>query len=206
MGTRRRRQRQERLWISHNELANGPAHPFYKRVNELLEAERFDEFAEKECAIFYAENNGRPSLTPGIYFRLLLVGYFEGIDSERGIAWRAADSIGLRKFLGVGLDEQTPDHSTISRTRRLIRCGDASQGFLLDLGTAERSGAGEGQDRGIDATTLEANAAMRSIVRRDNGESYEEFLKGLARNPESKRRRVNIWRGLDRTRKNKASQ
>jgi len=115
---------------------------------KLLEAERFDEFAEKECARFYAENNGRPSLTPGIYFRLLLVGYFEGIDSERGIAWRAADSIGLRKFLGVGLDEQTPDHSTISRTRRLIGCGDASQGFLLDFGTAERSGAGEGQDRG----------------------------------------------------------
>ena len=120
MGTRRRRQRQERLWISHHELANGPAHPFYKRVNELLETERFDEFVEKECARFYAENNGRPSLTPGIYFRLLLVGYFEGIDSERGIAWRAADSMGLRKFLGVGLDEQTPDHSTISRTRRLI--------------------------------------------------------------------------------------
>ena len=120
MGTRRRRRRQERLWISHNELAKGPAHPFYKHVNELLEAEGFDEFAEKECAKFYAENNGRPSLTPGMYFRLLLVGYFEGIDSERGIAWRAADSIGLRKFLGVGLDEQTPDHSTISRTRRLI--------------------------------------------------------------------------------------
>ena len=92
----------------------------FTRVNELLESKQFDEFAEKECARFYAENNGRPSVTPGIYFRLLLVGYFEGIDSERGIAWRAADSIGLRKFLGVGLDEQTPDHSTISRTRRLI--------------------------------------------------------------------------------------
>jgi Transposase domain (DUF772) len=120
MGTRRRRQRQEQLWISHDELAKGPGHPFYKRVNELLEMKQFDEFAEKECARFYAENNGRPSVTPGIYFRLLLVGHFEGIDSERGIAWRAADSVGLRKFLGVGLDEQTPDHSTISRTRRLI--------------------------------------------------------------------------------------
>ena len=113
MGTRRRRQRQERLWISHQELAKGPGHPFYKRVNELLETKRFDEFAEKQCARFYAENNGRPSLTPGIYFRLLLVGYFEGIDSERGIAWRAADSFGLRQFLGIALDEDTPDHSTI---------------------------------------------------------------------------------------------
>src|ERR1039457_6390914 len=92
MGTRRRRQRQERLWISHNELAKGPGHPFYQRVNELLEDGKFDAFAEKECAKFYAANNGRPSLVPGIYFRLLLIGYFEGVDSERGIAWRAADS------------------------------------------------------------------------------------------------------------------
>src|ERR1700721_3124286 len=120
MGTRRRRQRQERLWISHQELAKGPGHPFYKRVNELLETERFDEFAEKECARFYAENNGRPSLTPGIYFRLLLVGYFEGIDSERGIAWRASDSLSIRSFVRVALDESVPDHSTISRTRRLL--------------------------------------------------------------------------------------
>jgi len=87
MGTRRRRQRQERMWIAQQELAKGPAHPFYQRVNELLEEKKFDEFAEKECAKFYAEKMGRPSLTPGIYFRLLLVGYFEGIDSERGIAW-----------------------------------------------------------------------------------------------------------------------
>jgi len=120
MGTKRRRQRQEQMWIAHQELAKGPAHPFYQRVNELLEEKKFDEFAEKECAKFYAEKMGRPSLAPGIYFRLLLVGYFEGIDSERGIAWRAADSLGLRKFLRISLDEQTPDHSTISRTRRLI--------------------------------------------------------------------------------------
>src|SRR6202049_5007441 len=119
MGTRRRRQRQGRLWISHSERAKGPGHPFYERVNELLETERFDEFAEKECARFYAENNGRPSLPPVCYFWLLLVGYFEGIDSERGIAWRAADSFGLRQFLGIAIDEPTPDHSTISRTRRL---------------------------------------------------------------------------------------
>jgi transposase len=120
MGTRQHRQRQEDLWITHNELVQGPAHPFYQRLNELLESKKFDEFVEKECAGFYADYNGRPSLTPGIYFRLLLLGYFEGIDSERGIAWRAADSLGLRRFLGIGLDESTPDHSTISRTRRLI--------------------------------------------------------------------------------------
>src|ERR1035437_6673515 len=120
MGTRRRRQRQEGLWISHNDLAKGPAHPFYQRVKKLLEEEKFDAFAEKEGAKFYAANNGRPSLVPGIYFRLLLVGYFEGIDSERGIAWRAADSFGLRQFGGIGLDEPPRDPPTISRTRRLI--------------------------------------------------------------------------------------
>src|ERR1700676_3200585 len=179
MGTRRRRQRQERLWISHQELAKGPAHPFYKCVNELLETEGFDEFAEKECAKFYAANNGRPSLVPGIYFRLLLVGYFEGIDSERGIAWRAADSFGLRQFLGIGLDEPTPDHSTISRTRRLIDVETHRKVFFWVLERLRDQGGVKGKTVGIDATTLEANAAMRSIVRRDNGESYEEFLKGL---------------------------
>ena len=205
MGTRRRRQRQERLWISHNELANGPAHPFYKRVNELLETQRFDEFAEKECARFYAENNGRPSLPPGIYFRLLLVGYFEGIDSERGIAWRSADSIGLRKFLGVGLDEQTPDHSTISRTRRLIDVETHRKVFFWILELLRDKGLVRGKTVGIDATTLEANAAMRSIVRRDNGESYEEFLKGLAKESGIATPTREDLARFDRKRKNKAS-
>jgi len=205
MGTRRRRQRQERLWIGHNELVNGPAHPFYKRVNELLESKGFDEFAEKECARFYAENNGRPSVTPGIYFRLMLVGYFEGIDSERGMAWRAADSIGLRKFLGMGLDEQTPDHSTISRTRRLIDVETHHKVFFWILELLRDQGLLKGKTVGIDATTLEANAAMRSIVRRDNGESYEEFLKGLAKESGIETPTREDLARLDRTRKNKAS-
>ena len=205
MGTRRRRQRQERLWISHQELAKGPGHPFYKRVNELLEMERFDEFAEKECAGFYAENNGRPSLTPGIYFRLLLVGYFEGIDSERGIAWRAADSFGLRQFLGMAIDEDTPDHSTISRTRRLIDVETHRKVFFWVLERLRDQGGVKGKTVGIDATTLEANAAMRSIVRRDNGESYEEFLKGLAKESGIATPTREDLARLDRTRKNKAS-
>src|SRR6202047_3594093 len=123
MGTRRRRQRQGGLWIGHDEVAKGPGHPFYEKVNELFEEAKFDEFVEKECAKFYAENNGRPSVAPGIYFRLLLLGYFEGIDGERGIAWRAADSLGLRAFLGVGLNEMPPDHSTISRAGGVIGGG-----------------------------------------------------------------------------------
>jgi transposase len=180
MGTRKDRQRQEQLWVSHAELTSGPGHPFYKRLNELLDQEKFDEFAEAECAGFYARRNGRPSLPPGTYFRLLLIGYFEGIDSERGIAWRVADSLGLRQFLRVGLDEATPDHSTISRTRRLIDVETHRKVFLWILGILADRRLLKGKTVGVDATTLEANAAMRSIVRRDNGASYEEFLTGLA--------------------------
>src|SRR5882724_7323195 len=181
MGTRRARQRQEQLWVTHTELVSGPGHPFYKRLNQLLDSEKFDEFCEAECAQFYAENNGRPSLTPGTYFRLMLVGYFEGIDSERGIGWRVADSLGLRQYLGYGLDERTPDHSTISRTRRLIDVETHRKVFFWVLGLLADRELVKGKRVGIDGTTLEANAAMRSIVRRDNGASYEEFLKGLAR-------------------------
>jgi transposase len=181
MGTRKRRQRQEQLWVTHAELATGPGHPFYTRLNELLDQEKFDEFAEGECAQFYADKNGRPSLAPGTYFRLLLIGYFEGIDSERGIAWRAADSLGLRHFLRIGLDEDTPDHSTISRTRRLMDVETHRKVFLWILGVLADRGLVKGKTVGVDATTLEANAAMRSIVRRDNGASYEEFLTDLAK-------------------------
>src|SRR6266446_6458075 len=181
MGTRKRREKQEDLWIAHAELASAPGHPFYQRLNELLEAERFDEFVETRCAKFYAEKNGRPSLTPGIYFRALLIGYFEGIGAERGIAWRLADSLALRRFVGIALDEYTPDHSTISRTRRLIDLDTHREVFRWVLGVLADRGLLQGQRIAIDATTLEANAAMRSIVRRDTGESYEEFLRGLAK-------------------------
>src|SRR6266545_432333 len=174
-------EKQEDIWIAHTELAVAPGHPFYKRLNELLEGARFDEFVEGLCAGFYHARLGRPSLRPGIYFRALLVGYFEGIDSERGIAWRLADSLGLRRFLGIGLDEQTPDHSTISRTRRLIDIDKHREVFAWVLGLLAERGLLKGQRMGIDATTLEANAAMRSIVRRDTGETYDEFLCGLAK-------------------------
>src|SRR5580693_6404196 len=166
MGTRKQREKQEDLWIAHTELATAPGHPFYQKLNELLEDEGFDE---------------RPSLTPGIYFRSLLIGYFEGIGAERGIAWRLADSLALRRFVGIGLDEYTPDHSTISRTRRLMDLDTHREVFGWVLGVLANRGLLKGQRIAIDATTLEANAAMRSIVRRDTGESYEEFLRGLAK-------------------------
>jgi transposase len=181
MGTRKQREKQEDIWIAHTALPSSPRHPFYQRLNELLEAEKFDEFVEKRCAKFYAAKYGRPSLTPGIYFRSLLLGYFEGISSERGIAWQLADSLGLRRFVGIGLEENTPDHTTISRTRRLIDVETHGEVFGWVLGVLADRGLVKGKRIAIDATTLEANAAMRSIVRRDTGKSYEEFLRGLAK-------------------------
>jgi transposase len=181
MGTRKQREKQEDIWIAHTELPSAPGHPFYQRLNELLEGEKFDEFVEGRCAKFYAAKYGRRSLTPGIYFRSLLLGYFEGISSERGMAWQMADSLGLRRFVGIGLDEDTPDHTTISRTRRLIDVETHREVFGWVLGVLADRGLLKGKRIAIDATTLEANAAMRSIVRRDTGESYEEFLRGLAK-------------------------
>jgi len=181
MGTRKQRTRQQDMWIPQAELPTAPSHPFYQKLAELLEAEQFDEFVEAVCAKYYAPKYGRRSLTPGIYFRSLLIGYFEGVDSERGIAWRMADSLALRRFVGIAWDEETPDHSTISRTRRRMALEAHQEVFRWILGRLADRGLVNGKRMGIDATTLEANAAMRSIVRRDSGASYEEFLRGLAK-------------------------
>jgi len=179
MGRRTNRTRTPGLWIATNELPATGGHPFYQRLNQVLDAHGFDEFVEAQCAPFYAQR-GRPSLLPGTYFRLLLIGYFEGIDSERGIAWRTADSLALRGFLGLGLEEATPEHSTISRTRRLIDLETHRAVFTWILQVLATADLIKGKTIGIDATTLEANAALRTIVRRDSGETYQEFLTRLA--------------------------
>jgi transposase len=197
--------RQPNMWVALTELSTAASHPFYKRLNELLREHGFDDFAEAQCATFYAETMGRPSLPPGIYFRLLLIGYFEGVDSKRGIAWRAADSFALRDFLGVGLEAAPPDHSTISRTRRLIDLETHRAVFTWVLQCLSAAGLVKGKTIGIDATTLEANAALRSIVRRDGAESYEEFLTNLAKaSGIGTPSRADLAR-IDRTRKKKGS-
>lgn len=180
MGRRKDRARTPGLWIAANELPVTGGHPFYQRLNQVLDAHDFDAFVEAQCAPFYATTIGRPSLTPGTYVRLLLIGYFEGIDSERGIAWRTADSLALRGFLELGLDEAAPEHSTISRTRRLIDLETHRAVFTWILQVLATADLIKGKTIGIDATTLEANAALRSIVRRDSGETYNEFLTRLA--------------------------
>jgi transposase len=168
------------MWVAAQDLPRSASHPFYRRLNRILDEALFDAFVEGACATFYARVMGRPSLAPGRYFRLLLLGYFEGLDSERAIAWRAADSLSIRSFLGLELHEPMPDHSTISRTRRLIDVETHRAVFTWVLQRLADSGLVQGKMLGIDATTLEANAALRSIVRRDSGETYPEFLTQLA--------------------------
>jgi transposase len=177
---KRKHEEQTAMWVAVSELPKSVSHPFYEKLNRLLAEHGFDEFVEAQCRGFYTETMGRPSLAPGQYFRFLLLGYFECLDSERAMAWRAADSSGVRAFLGLGLTECAPDHSTISRTRRLIDLDTHRTVFTWVLQCLGIAGLVKGKTLAIDATTLEANAAMRNIVRRDTGETYNEFLTKLA--------------------------
>ena len=180
MGKRRRRARQPSMWVASTDLPRSAAHPRYQRLNRVLDDAGFDAFVEEQCAKFYADGVGRPSLAPGRYFRLPLVGYFEGLDSERAIAWRAADSLSLRSFLRLAPLAAPPDHSRISRTRRLLSIEIHEAVFTWVLQQLAEAGLVRGRTVGIDAATLEANAALRSIVRRETGEDYTTFLTRLA--------------------------
>jgi transposase len=205
-GTRRKRERQQDLWIATNDVAETPANAFYDRLSQILDEHKFDARVEHLCRKFYKKSPyGRPSMTPGVYFGALLIGYFEGRDSERGIAWRIADSLSLRKFLGYALHEATPDHSTISRTRRWywLETHRAVFGWALKILAGE--GLISGRTVSIDATTLEAHAALKNIVRRDNGQSYNEYLKELARAAGIENPTKEQLARLDRRRKKKGS-
>lgn len=205
MGKRRRHARQATMWVATADLPMGAGHPFYARLNRVLDEAGFDAFVEGQCAPFYAATVGRPSLAPGRYFRLLLLGYFEGLDSERAIAWRAAESLSIRAFLDFALHAVTPDHSTLSRTRRLIDLETHQAVFPWVLHRLADAHLVQGHTVGIDATTLEANAAMRSIVRRDTGESYDALLTRLAEaSGLATPTRAELAR-FDRTRKKKGS-
>jgi transposase len=202
MGTRAGEQ--EALFVTHQQLRS-QSHPYYQAVNRVLAERGFDKRAEEVCARFYAKKKGRPSLPPGVYFRCLMVGYFEGIDSERGIAWRAADSLSLRDFLGIPASKATPDHSTLSRTRTRLSLEVHQEVFTWVLGVLDAAGLIKGKTIGVDATTLEANAAMRSIVRRDDGRSYQEFLTDLAKSSGIETPTREDLARLDRKRKKKGS-
>ncbi len=177
---RRKTERQAALFLTADELPKSGGHPFYIRLNKLLVAAKFDEWIEARCVKYYdARPIGRPSIPPGVYFRMLLVGYFEGIDSQRGIAWRCADSLSLREFLGTPLSEDTPDHTTLSIIRQRLPAVVFSEVFEFVLKIAAEKKLIDGQTVGVDSTTLEANAAMKSIVRRDSGEAWKAYVKRL---------------------------
>lgn len=181
MAMGKRRDRQEALFVMADELPKSAGHPFYQKLNQLLAEADFDRWIERRCARYYEqeEQRGQPSLPPGIYFRMLLVGYFEGIDSQRGIAWRCADSLSLRQFLGIPLHETTPDPKTLGNTRRRLPEEVFDEVFQFVLGIAAEKKLLSGKTVGVDSTLLEADAAMKSIVRRDTGEDWKQFVTRL---------------------------
>jgi IS5 family transposase len=180
---RRQREMQHTLFIAADRLPKSAGHPFYEKLNELLDEAGFDTWIEDRCRPYYAADGsaGRPSIPPGVYFRMLLVGYFEGLDSQRGIAWRCADSLGLRRFLGLSLEESSPDHSTLTLTRKRLPAEVFEEVFQFVLSIAALKGLLAGKAVGVDSTTLEANAAMKSIVRTDTGEDWRAYVVRLMR-------------------------
>jgi transposase len=204
MGTREDG-KQGSIWVEASEVARGEGHVFYRRLNKLLGRHGFDAFVEKrvsESRVF-ADGVGRPSIPPGTYFRMMFAGFFEGLPSERAIAWRCADSFSLREFLGFGLTVATPDHSTLSGLRRRLPETLHREVFDWVLKVAAQEGLLKGRKVAIDATTLEANAAMRTIVRRADGASYQKYLKKLARAEGIKNPTPQDLGRMDRKRKGK---
>jgi transposase len=177
---KRRENRQQELWIAADQLARTPRHVFYEQLNRVLAKARFDAWVEERCRPYYAEE-GRRSIPPGVYFRMLLVGYFEGIDSQRGIAWRCADSRSLQAFLGYGPTESTPEHSSLTKIRERLPVELYAEVFQFVLTLIAERKLLSAKRVGVDSTTLEANAAMKSIVRKETGENWNEYVAGLMR-------------------------
>lgn len=179
MALGKRKDEQQEMWVATTDLPKSPGHVFYRKLNRLLTEAEFDPMVEKLCRPCYEDGVGRPGIPPGVYFRMLLVGYFEGIGSQRGIAWRCADSLSLREFLGTPLTADTPDHSSLTRVRDRLPLEVHTAVFQLVLMLAAEKGLLRGKTVAVDSTTLEANAAMKTIVRRDTGEDWNEYLRRL---------------------------
>jgi transposase len=180
MALGKRKPEQQGLWVATTELPKSPGHPFYQKLNELLAEAKFDKWIEERCQPYYAATLGRPSIPPGVYFRMILVGYFEGIASQRGIAWRCSDSRSLAEFLGIPLNERTPDHSSLSRVHGRLPQEVHEEVFVFVLKIAADKKLLHGKTVAVDSTTLEANAAMKSIERKDTGEDWKAYLTRLA--------------------------
>lgn len=181
MALGKRKAEQQELWVATTDLPRSPGHPFYQKLNALLAADGFDAWLETLCAPYYHATQGRPSIPPGVYFRMVLIGYFEGIASQRGIAWRCCDSRSLAAFLGFGPTDETPDHSSLSRVAQRLPLEVHEAVFQRVLAIAVTKKLVHGKTAAVDSTTLEANAAMKSIVRRDSGENWKQYVTGLMR-------------------------
>src|ERR671920_1442574 len=203
MALGRQGERQADLMVGWAELPRSPGHIFYDRLQAVLVEAGFDGFAEARCAPYYASGRGRPSLPPGRYFRMHLVGYFEGIASERGLEWRCSDSLSLREFLRLGTTESVPDHSWLSETRARLPLEVHEAVFAWVLQRLAEHGLIRGERIGVDASTMEANAALRAIVRRDSGEGYREMLARLAEASGIETPTAEDLARLDRARKGK---
>jgi transposase len=205
MSMKRREPEQSGMWVATHELPRSPGHIFYEKLNEVLEKGGFDHFVEELCEPYYANGEGRPSIQPGVYFRMLFVGYFEGLSSQRGIAWRCADSLSLRSFLGVALTGQPPEHSSLTRIRKRLPEDVFEQVFTFVLKVAVEHGLLKGKTIAVDATTLEANAAMKSLVRRDTREDWKTYVRGLAAAEGMENPSDEDLRRFDKKRKKKTS-
>jgi transposase len=181
MALGKRKSEQQELWIATTDLPKSPGHPFYQKLNHLLAEAQFDHWIENRCESYYAATLGRPSIPPGVYFRMILIGYFEGIASQRGIAWRCSDSRSLASFLGVPINESTPDHSSMTRVSQRLPLEVHEEVFVFVLKIAADKNLLQGKTVAVDSTTLEANAAMKSIERKDSGEDWKEYLTRLAK-------------------------
>ena len=177
---RRKGEQQDELFIMAEHLPKAPGHVFYRKLNAILREAGFDPWVENLCRPYYAETQGRPGIPPGTYFRMVLIGYFEGIGSQRGIAWRCSDSLSLRDFLAIPLTEDSPDHSTLSVIRDRLPLEVHQAVFIWVLQLLDEKKLVKGKTVGVDSTTLEANAAMKSIVRKDNGDDWKAYLTRLA--------------------------
>ena len=203
MALGRQGDRQGDLVVTWREMPRSPGHVFYDRLQRMLIEAGFDAFAETACKPYYAAKMGAPSIPPGRYFRMHMVGYFEGIDSERGIEWRCADSLSLREFLRLGTTERVPDHSWLSKTRSRLPHEVHERVFGWVLALIAEHGLVNGERIGVDASTMEANAALRTIVRRETGETYREMLKRMAEESGIETPSADDLVRLDRTRKDK---
>ena len=180
MALGKRKREAQGLWVATTELPSSPGHPFYGKLNELLREAEFDSFVEQLCCPYYADGVGRPGIPPGVYFRMLFIGYFEGLESQRAIAWRCSDSRSLQEFLGLPITEKTPDHSSLTVIRKRLPLELHEQVFAHVLHLAQTKKLLSGKTLAVDSTLIEANAAMKTIVRRDNGDDWKAYLTKLA--------------------------